>query len=125
MNYRLRLISLLYLCLFSCQHQKEKTETIPSEPREQMTTAPEIEFQVFKNDTFELPEASGYGYMIFINGRLHIYQPIIPAISGNKGFLTEGDAEEAARLISYKMKNQINPPSLTPAELDSLGIRSQ
>lgn len=66
--------------------------------------------------------ASGWGYDIFINGKLYIHQPNIPAVSGNKGFLKEENAAKIAELVIEKLKNNIFPPSVGLSELESLQV---
>jgi hypothetical protein len=80
------------------------------------------EIVIFKNDTMRMPEAGGYGYIIKVDGNAYIFQPTIPAVSGNKGFSSALQAEKTAGLVAYKLRNNINPPSVSLAELDSLGI---
>ena len=82
----------------------------------------EIEIRVYKNDTVKNSNLHGYGYDIYIFKSLNVHQPHIPAINGNRGFDTEVQAHKAAEFIVYKIRNNIMPPSVTPAELDSLGV---
>jgi len=70
--------------------------------------------------TFE-PE-NGWGYQILNNGELYINQPHIPAVAGNKGFDSENKATITADYIIYKMNNGLFPPTVSPEELDSLGV---
>ena len=74
-----------------------------------------LEIQTFKND-------SGWGYNIYREGKLYIHQPHIPAIAGNQTFRSEEDAIKTGRFIIVKIRKNILPPSVTLAELDSLGI---
>ena len=57
-----------------------------------------------------------------MDGNKYIHQEIIPAVPGNKGFESEEDARKAAGLVAHKILNNIMPPSVTPQELDSLGV---
>jgi hypothetical protein len=79
-----------------------------------------IEFSIFRN-TDSVP--GGFGYAIFMDTKLYVRQPHIPAIQGNRGFASEEDAAKTARLVSHKIKNGIIPPGVSTGELDSLGIR--
>lgn len=72
--------------------------------------------------TFQSADST-YGYDIFINGTQYIHQPTIPAFSGDKGFATEIDADKVAQLVVTKIRNNILPPSVTPTELQTLGIQ--
>jgi hypothetical protein len=64
----------------------------------------------------------GWGYQILNNGELYINQPHIPSVQGNKGFETKDKAIKTAEYILNKLKNNIFPPTVSPQELDSLGV---
>jgi hypothetical protein len=83
---------------------------------EQPKAEPVFGVQVFPNDT------SGWGYDITIDGKPSIHQPHIPAISGNIAFASKSDALQVGQLMVKKIVNGEMPPSVTPAEMDSLGI---
>jgi hypothetical protein len=74
-----------------------------------------ITFKTFKTE-------SGWGYNIYIREKLYIHQPIIPAISGNKGFAKKKHAERTAKVVVEKIIKHIIPPTVTMNELDSLGV---
>jgi len=78
--------------------------------------------EVFKVDSIEYNGSRGWGYDIMIDGKVFIHQPNIPAIMGNNGFSSEEKATAAGEFIISKIKNNIFPPSVTPEELDSLGV---
>jgi hypothetical protein len=63
---------------------------------------------------------STYGYKVFRNGKAMINQPSIPAVPGNKGFEKIQQAENMAELVIYKLKNNIMPPTVSVAEVDSI-----
>jgi hypothetical protein len=116
---------MLMVGLTCCQSDKgivprEEQQVVDAaaEPVKPVTT----KIILFRNDTFRMPEAGGYGYFIYVDGSPYIYQPTIPAISGNKGFQTIRDAEKTAKLVAFKIRNNIQPPAITIAELDSMGI---
>lgn len=67
-------------------------------------------------------EDIGWGYDIYANDVLLIHQPIIPGLSGNQGFVSETDAQKAAKLVTDKLKKNIMPPALTLEELRAVGI---
>lgn len=79
-----------------------------------------VTFKVFKNET---GETYGFGYDIYMNGKRYVHQPNIPAVSGNKGFSTEADAQKTAELVAYKVRHNMMPPSVTAQELDSIGVK--
>jgi len=74
--------------------------------------------------TFEIISAPNntYGYNIKMNGRIFIHQPNAPVIPGVEGFLTEKDAQKVAQFVIDKTRKNIFPPSVSIAELDSLGV---
>lgn len=76
---------------------------------------PELKIKVFKNE-------SGWGYDIYRSDKIYIHQPHIPAISGNQTFHSEEDARRTGELIISKIRKNIIPPTISIAELDSLGI---
>ena len=67
-------------------------------------------------------EYKGWGYDIYVDNKLFVHQPYIPAVTGLQGFKSESDAKKTGELILYKIKNQVIPPSISIHELDSLGI---
>ena len=77
-----------------------------------------VEIKVFRNT-----ESSGFGYDIILDGHTYVHQPNIPALSGNNGFSTEERAKKVAELVSFKIQNNIMPPTVEVRELDSLGVR--
>lgn len=78
----------------------------------------DYEISVFKNEA----PSSGFGYTIYLKGKIYIHQPNIPAIPGNNGFSTENAATKTARLVLHKIKNNMMPPSIDVKELDSIGV---
>ena len=72
--------------------------------------------------TFPTEVTGGYGYDIYIDGKMYIHQPHIPAIPGNTAFSSEAKAKKAADLMVYKIRHNIMPPALDVKELDSLGV---
>ena len=77
-----------------------------------------VEIKIFKNT-----ELSGFGYDIILDGHTYVHQPNIPAIPGNNGFSSERSARKVAELVSFKIRNNIMPPTIEVKELDSLGVR--
>ena len=64
-----------------------------------------------------------WGYDIFLKGKLYIHQPNVPAMQGNSGFKTEEYAKKTAKLVVFKIKHHIIPPTVSKIELDSLGVK--
>lgn len=73
-------------------------------------------------DVKTFKDSLGWGYDIFIDKNQYVHQPHIPAISGNRGFTREENAKKTGDFVAYKIRNNIMPPSITPHELDSLGV---
>jgi hypothetical protein len=82
----------------------------------------DLKVEAFKVDSVEHNGQSGWGYDIMVNGKIHIHQPNIPSVMGNTGFSSIDKALRAGEFVIYKMKHNMLPPSVTPEELDSLGV---
>lgn len=67
-------------------------------------------------------EDATFGYDIFIDGQLMIYQPNIPGIPGNRGFKNKADAEKVSGKIVAKIRNNQMPPTLNNEELKQLKV---
>jgi hypothetical protein len=63
-----------------------------------------------------------FGYDISADDRKLIHQPSIPAVAGNEGFKTKGDAATVARLVISKLKKGEWPPAITTEELKKLKV---
>ena len=81
----------------------------------------EASSDVYSVKTQFTPE-HGWGYQILNNGDLYINQPHIPAVAGNKGFDSKDNAIKTAEYIVFKLENDMFPPTISPQELDSLGV---
>ena len=115
------------LLLFSCDHVNQvNTPVIIDIPAGNQPTPAQnqqLTLKVFKNDTLKNGlTIAGFGYDIFRKNILFIHQPTIPAVGGNAGFSSAEKAEKTAKLMLYKIANNIMPPSVSIQELDSLGI---
>ncbi|MCF8256830.1 MAG: DUF4907 domain-containing protein [Flavobacteriales bacterium] len=77
-----------------------------------------LEVSTYRNDSI----VKGWGYDIYADDALYIHQPTIPAIQGTKGFHSEQDARAAGNFTVHKIKKNIVPPTISVAELDSLGL---
>ena len=67
-------------------------------------------------------ESDTWGYDIISNGKKLIHQPNKPGVAGNKGFQTKKMAELVALKIIEKIKKGEMPPSISPEELEKLGV---
>ncbi len=63
-----------------------------------------------------------FGYDILLHGRPFIHQPSIPGLPGNEGFKTRERARKVADLVVEKIRRNEMPPSVTPEELNRLGV---
>src|SRR5437763_6072322 len=74
------------------------------------------------NLTYKIIDASNhtYGYDVYMNGKLFIHQPTIPALPGNDGFTTRQDTTKVAELVIGKIKRGEMPPTITTTDLRKL-----
>lgn len=124
-------ILFIAICIFmvnGCTNEKKEKQSdmqptlaIDTTPKPNPYVNSKVETQVFSNDTTKDKNLGGFGYNILIDGKMYVHQPHIPAVAGNKGFTSLGAANRAAAFVAYKIKNNIMPPSITEAELDSVG----
>jgi hypothetical protein len=70
-------------------------------------------------------DSTTYGYSIYADGNLYIYQPTVPAIGGNKGFTDTASAGKCAQLVIQKIKQGEIPPSLAVEELKQNNLINQ
>ena len=75
----------------------------------------DIGIQTFKTN-------DGWGYDIYLKQEKYIHQDIIPSVPEHHGFKSEADARKTANFVVSKIRRNIIPPSVTPEELDSLGV---
>lgn len=121
----LSLLLLIFIWSCSSESKSEKT-TIPAAPEGFTPPEPVISnsakysYEVILCDSTN--QKLGYGYNILMDGRIFIHQPSMPSIAGNKGFSNKEHAEKVAAFVINKLSNNIMPPSVTPKELDSLGV---
>ena len=77
-------------------------------------------YKVLLNET-----GNEWGYQIFEGAKMIINQMHIPAIQGKYGFDTRENVEITALFILIKLRNDIFPPAVNQAQLDSLGVLPQ
>jgi hypothetical protein len=63
-----------------------------------------------------------FGYYILADGNILIDQKTIPAVPGNKGFISEAEAKRTADFAIKKLKQGEMPPTLTEKDLKKLKI---
>jgi hypothetical protein len=66
---------------------------------------------------------NGYGYDIYINGKLYVHQPYMQGGDNNTPFPSEEGAKMTADFLIFKLKKHIIPPTVSQAEVDSLITR--
>ena len=113
-------VVLIFTALLGCTHtNKNIPATKTTEATAQEKPKPEAEKFTFRI----IPAAENtFGYEILDQGKILVQQKTIPAMPGNNGFKTEDDAKKCADFVISKLNQNIMPPSVTPEELDSLGI---
>lgn len=124
---RLFLIPVTLIFFVSCSSKGNEDAIIPAQDSlviGDVNVADSTENEPTPSYSFEVFETSGlgWGYKIFDNGTLFINQPHIPAMQGNKGFSTKEKAEITASFAIDKMEQGFVPPTISPEELDSLGV---
>ena len=77
--------------------------------------------EMIKSRTFQNADST-WGYMIFINGKMTLYQRSIPYSKDGRGFISEESARQVAEIVCKNLlKNHLAQP-ISKEELDSLGI---
>lgn len=104
--FHILLISTIFI-IFSCKNKNIEKKTVHSQRK--------ITTKVFQTE-------KGWGYDIYIGDKHYIHQTEIPAIQGTQGFSNKLQASKTAAFVAKKIHKGIIPPSVTPDELDSLGV---
>ncbi len=97
-------------------HATSHQPTHPTDSSANPFNGKEFTAEAYKNG------ALGWGYTIAVDGKKTINQPSIPGLQGNNGFKTKEQALKTANFVIYKIQHNSFPPSVTPKELDSLGV---
>lgn len=64
-----------------------------------------------------------FGYDILNGNRLFVHQTNLPGMPGNEGCRTKVDAEKLAAFVIDKIRKGEMPPTVTPEELKTLGLK--
>lgn len=97
---------------------KNQTEQKNNQKAENTTLSKNYKYEIIIN------KDKTFGYKIIADGKPMINQESMPAVPGNKGFPRKIDAERMANLVIFKLKNNIMPPTVSVAEVDSIkGIK--
>ncbi len=78
-----------------------------------------VTVKVFKSEA----PMTGFGYDIYMHGKLYVHQNHIPAIPGQRDFATEKQAQQVGQLMADKISKGVMPPSITVEELRKFGIQ--
>lgn len=116
--------------LFSCSGNSEKETVeihITAPDQENSPSLSSFSSENISVKTFEVKDSTsgkslGWGYDIYLDDRLTIHQPIIPAVEGNLHFNTEENARKTGTFAAEKIKHSGSMPTLSIQELDSLGV---
>jgi len=73
-------------------------------------------------DVRTVENASGWGYEVWKDGAMVIKQEHIPAVQGIRSFSSQEQAQKAADIIKTKLEQGIFPPTMSMAELQSIGV---
>jgi hypothetical protein len=114
----------VFICSCSGSGNEEKARVASKDSVSNPMRGKSVIVKTFQNNA-EKNNLEGFGYDIYIDSSFSptVHQPNIPAVPGNRGFANENDAKRVGELVASKVKNNIMPPSITVAELDSLGIK--
>ncbi len=106
-NKLILLILVLAACLlFFVSRKSNKAES----------RVPELTYKTYAT-------GKGWGYRIFTNDTLLvIQQDVVPGMPGEHGFGSEAKAAATAAYIVSKIRKGLFPPTVSPRELDSLGV---
>jgi hypothetical protein len=80
-----------------------------------------VNANMVKLESKPIRTTSGWGYNIMVGNKIYIHQQCIPAVPGNKPFLSKEDALKTAEVVIKKMVNH-RLPYVTRRELDSLHV---
>lgn len=114
------ILMLVFYTFLGCSQESAKT----ADSKTTKATSQEKPKAEVEKYTFRIIPAleNTFGYEILDQGKILVQQKSIPSLPGNKGFSNEADAEKCAVFVISKLNRNIMPPSVTPEELDSLGI---
>jgi hypothetical protein len=138
------ILSLGALLIFSCNNpgKVEKGNAMDSVPanaatysspeKDTVSASPKMpspnENAVFEVKTFDNSKNvagtnfTGWGYDIYIDGKLTIRQPNRPAVPGNAGCKTEAQAKKVGEFMANKIRHNVMPPTVDKLELASMGV---
>lgn len=104
----------------SLEESLAKEKEASEKAREILEENVEASESSFRINTFQ--DENGWGYDIIREGKILIHQPHRPGLPGRNGFDSEEKARKTAELVRHKLENNMMPPSVNTAELDSIGV---
>lgn len=109
----------LCILMLGCENADEQFDA-PAQPVDKPSDTADVStgysYAIIQNDT------AGYGYQILEDGKMIINQPTIPAIQGNHAFVSQEEVKMMAEFVKLKIEKGIMPPTVSVAEMDSMGI---
>jgi hypothetical protein len=115
--------TIVLLGLLACSERKQVENEKPVQHTvRQLEKSGQKEETAYQATLFVKPDST-VGYTIHKAGKIYIRQPVIPGVTGSKGFADKKQARKVANLMLYKIRRNIIPPSITISELDSLGVK--
>lgn len=115
-NWHLLLLAFGFLLIFTnCNPAREQeNDPVKQNSRKENIDQERISLSAFQEDSL------GWGYDIFVDGKLYVHQPHIPVIQGMHGFKSKSEALAVGNYVAEKIENGVIPPRVSKIELDSL-----
>ncbi|HXH19669.1 MAG TPA: DUF4907 domain-containing protein [Chitinophagales bacterium] len=120
------IISLVFALASACRQPSSTPEAtlVPAQSQQSVSPPTDTTDATPGAFTFRIITApeNTFGYQILSGKKILINQPHIPGMPGIKGFITQDDAANVARLVISKLEKNQMPPTVTLAEMKKLGI---
>lgn len=107
-------MNLILTANISFSQNKSNTNNTQTNQNQNSNISQKYTFEILTN------KDKTFGYKIFAEGKAMIMQEYMPAVPGTKGFPRKIDAQRMANLVIYKLQNNIMPPTVSVAEVDSI-----
>ena len=116
--------ALILFCCTSITMLLAQASSAPTQPNSSAAKFPEASAYANTKLTYKIIDAPKhtYGYDVFADGSLMIHQTSAPALPGNEGFKTKGDATKVALLVIDKIKKGEMPPTVSIDEMKKLKV---
>ena len=115
---------IIELILFQCFATTMLFAQAQAQPDSNGAKFPEAGAYANTKLTYKIIDAPNHTfcYDVYADGRLLFHQTSIPAMPGNEGFKTKGDAEKVAELVIDKIKKGEMPPTVSVEEMQKLKV---